>query len=192
MADFQQILQNGYSKKKKDKIGDYELDKQLSTHNDQIYYNKKDNKLLHNINGTNSLYDWVDNIKLGLGKFSPFGGFKESTRYKTSHDKLRQAKQKYNIDNATVTGHSQAGFTAGHIASKQDRVLTLDRANTIGQHTRANETTYRTKGDIVSALGANAKHTVNLENPNKQTGIAFLDILNSHNVDNIKNKNIMV
>ena len=87
------ILANGYSKKKKDKIGDYELDRQLSTHNDQIYYNKKDNKLMHNINGTNSAYDWIDNIKLGLGKFSPFGGFKESSRYKTSHDKLREAKQ---------------------------------------------------------------------------------------------------
>ena len=192
MADFHSVLKNGYSHHKKDKIGDYVLDKQLSTHNDQIYYNPSEKKLIHNINGTNSLYDWVDNLKLGLGKFSPFGGFKESTRYKTSHDKLRQAKAKYGVDNSTVLGHSQAGFTASNIASKNDKVITLDKATTLFQKTHpSHETDYRTKGDIVSLFSSGSKHTVNLENPHKNTG-SLMDILNAHNVDNIKNKQIIV
>jgi hypothetical protein len=64
--------------------------------------------------------------------------------------------------------------------------------NTIGQKTRSNTTHYRNAGDLVSLFGANAKHTVNLKNPNFQTGIIPLDALNSHNVDNIKNNKIFV
>ena len=193
MADFHQLLKNGYSHHKKDRIGDYVLDKELSDHNNQIYYDKTNNKLIHNINGTNSLHDWVDNLKLGLGKFSPFGGFKESTRYKTSHQKLRQAKQKYGIDSATILGHSQAGFTASNIATHdKDKVITLDKATTLFQKTHpTNETDYRTSGDLVSLAASGAKHTVNLHNPNKNTG-SLADILNAHNVDQIKNKNIMI
>ena len=193
MTDFYEILKTGYSKNKKDKIGDYVLDKELSDHNNQIYYNKRNNQLLHNINGTNSLYDWADNLKLAFGKYSPIGGFKESTRYKTSHQKLRDAKKKYGVDSAIVTGHSQAGFTASNIASHdKDKVITLDKATTLFQKAHpTNETDYRTNGDIVSLFSSGAKHTVNLHNPNKNTG-SLADILNAHNVDQIKNKNIMI
>ena len=52
---------------------------------------------------------------------------------------------------------------------------------------RANETHYRTNGDLVSALNTRSKHTKTLSNNNW-----FKDPLNSHNVKNLKNKKIFV
>jgi len=179
------VLTNGYNQNKKD-INGYVLDRKLSDHNNRIYYNPTDKKLLHNVVGSHTLHDWVDNAKIAVGY-----GFKESNRYKTSHKKLRQAKQKYNINDATVVGHSQGAYTAGMISGKNDKVVTLNKAATIGQKVRNNETAYRTN-DLVSLLNANSKHTVNLQPDNKQTGIKIVDAYNNHLVDAIKNKNIFI
>jgi len=193
MTSFHDILKAGYSHNKKGnkynrKLENegYVIDKKLSDHNNQIYYNPKNNKLVHNVVGSHTLHDWVDNAKLAVGY-----GFKESNRYKTSHKKLRQAKEKYGINDATVVGHSQGGFTAGMISGKNDKVITLNKAATIGQKVRNNETAYRTN-DLVSVLNANSKHTVNLQPDNKQTGFKTIDTYNNHLVDSIKNKNIFI
>ena len=183
--DLYSTLKNGYSKNKKDLNG-YIFDRNLSDHNNQIYYNPTNKRLVHNINGSNSLHDWVDNAKLAVGY-----GFKESNRYITSHKKLRQAKEKYGVGTATVTGHSQSGFTAGMISGKNDKVLTLNKAATIGQKVRNNERHFRTK-DMVSLLNSNSKHTINLKPDNKQSILKPVNAYNNHLVDAIKNKKILL
>lgn len=183
--DLYSVLKNGYSQNKKDLNG-YVLDRKLSDHNNRIYYNPSNKKLVHNVVGSHTLHDWVDNAKIAIGH-----GFKESNRYKTSHKKLRQAKDKYGVNNATVLGHSQGGYTAGMISGKNDKVITLNKAATIGQKVKNNETHYRTN-DMVSLLNANSKHTVNLKPNVKQTGIMPLDAYNNHLVDAIKNKKIVI
>ena len=119
-------------------------------------------------------------------------GYKESDRYKQSHKALRDAKQKYNINNATVTGHSQGAATAQYISSKGDKVMTLDRGTTIGSKSREGSKDYRTNGDVVSLLASTRHNTINLSNPNKQTGNIVHDILNAHDIKNIKNDKIFV
>jgi hypothetical protein len=84
------------------------------------------------------------------------------------------------------------GSIAGYIASKNDKVLTLDKGATLFQPVRKNETAYRTKDDIVSLLNANSKHAKTLSNPNFKTGVLPLDVLNAHNVDNIKKEKIFI
>ena len=65
------------------------------------------------------------------GAKKPFGiGFKESDRYKQSHKILRDAKSKYAVDNAVVTGHSLGHAMASGISSKNDKVITLYGAYT--------------------------------------------------------------
>ena len=193
MTSFHDILKSGYSfKDKKNKYnrkleGDgYIMDKKLSDHNNQIYYNPNNKKLVHNVVGSHTLHDWVDNAKIAVGF-----GFKESNRYKTSHKKLRQAKEKYGINDATVVGHSQGAYTAGMISGKNDKVVTLNKAATIGQKVRNNEQHFRTD-DLVSVLNVGSKHTTNLQPDNRQTGILPLDIYNNHNVSAIKSKNIFI
>jgi len=184
--DLHTVLKNGYKKNKQKNLNGYVLDEQLSNHNNQIYYNPNNKKLVHNINGTNSLYDWGVNAYLAVGKL------KDTNRYKESHKKLRQAKEKYGVNNAIVTGHSQGGYTANYISSKGDKVLTLDKATIIGGKSQKDSKNYRTKGDIVSILDIGRKNNINLENPNKSSGNSLLDTLKSHDIDNIKNQNINI
>ena len=196
------VLKSGYKYAKKEKNSTsnvekhgYVLDKGLSNHNHQTYYNKTQNKLLFNVNGTHNASDWITDVKLGLGILgsgllgakNPFGiGFKENDRYKQSHKALRDAKTKYSVDNAVVTGHSLGHAVASGISSKNDKVMTLDGAYTLGQKTRPNTTHYRTQGDLVSSLSS-GKNTVTLKNPNGQQGF-----IKAHNIDNIKGQKIII
>jgi len=190
MTTLYDVLSNGYKdKKKKSKnLNGYVMDEQLSNKHYQTYYDPKDKKLLFNVTGTRpTASDWLNNINLGLGI-----GFKESKRYKESHKALRDAKQKYNAQNAVVTAHSKGGLIANYISSKGDNVVTLDAAQTIGNKSQSGSKNYRTNGDIVSLLGANKHNTINLKNPNKQTGNIVHDVLNAHDIKNIKNDKIFV
>jgi hypothetical protein len=204
---FFSVLKNGYKDQPKKRLGKYILDEQLSNDNNQVYYNPKKNKLLYNVTGTHNSRDWITNAKLFTGV-----GFKESDRYKQSHQGLREAKRKYGIDNATITGHSQGGYTASLISSSGDKVLTLDKASVFGGKLRVGEN-YRTSGDIVSALDINRTNMKTLKNPSnnslaKSAGKVALgvltgnpigglvsgakDILQSHDVGNIKKEQIFV
>ena len=75
---------------------------------------------------------------------------------------------------------------ASGISSKNDKVMTLDGAYTLGQKTRLNTTHYRTQGDLVSSLSS-GKNTVTLQNPNGQQGF-----IKAHNIDNIKGQKIII
>jgi hypothetical protein len=178
------VLKEGYKSKNKDNLNGYVLDRKLSDHNNKIYYDPTNKKLLHNVVGSHNLSDWVNNAKLAIGF-----GFKESKRYKDSHKKLRQAKEKYGINDATVVGHSQGGFTASNIASKNDKVITFNKA-AVGQTIKKNERAYRTD-DLVSVLNARSKHMTNLPSVSK-SGILPLDLYKNHNVDAIKNNKIFI
>ena len=189
MTTLYDVLCNGYKdkKQKSKQLGDYVMDESLSNHNHQTYYNAKDKKLLFNITGTHNSHDWLTNIKLGLGI-----GYKESDRYKQSHAALRNAKKKYGINNATLTAHSQGGLTANYISSKSDKVITLDKATTIGGKSREGSKDYRTNGDVVSLLASTRHNTINLKNTNKQTGNIVYDTLQAHDIKNIKNEKLFV
>ena len=204
---FFSVLKSGYKDQPKKRLGKYILDEQLSNDNNQVYYNPKKNKLLYNVTGTHNAKDWITNAKLFNGV-----GFKESDRYKQSHQGLRKAKEKYVVENATVTGHSQGGYTASLISSAGDRVITLDKASVLGGKLRGGEN-YRTSGDLVSALDINRTNMKTLKNPSnnslvKTAGKVALgiltgnpigglvagakDILQSHDVENIKKEQIFV
>jgi hypothetical protein len=177
------VIKAGYGdKKNKEKLKKfgYNLDNKLSSDND------KNKKLLFNVTGTHNASDWITEGYLAAGKL------KQTTRYKEADKMLKIARDRYKPSNVSVTGHSLGSAISSGISSKQDKVLTLDGAYTIGQKTRSNNTHYRTSGDVVSLLGSGAKHTITLKNPNYSTGIMPIDILNAHNVDNIKNKKIFV
>ena len=180
-------LKNSY-KKPKDAAYDmlkngYQQDPSLSNHNQQVYYNTKDKKLLVSVAGTHNLSDWGTDLWLGAG------GLKNTNRYKEADNILKKAKEKYKTS-ATVIGHSLGASIGAGIASKAggDKYVGLDGGYTIGQKTSNNPNfrSYRTEGDIVSGLGANAKHMTTLKNTIPRTGIRPLDVLNAHNINQIR------
>jgi hypothetical protein len=179
------VLKNSYADKKKQMEGlkrnGYNYDSMLSNHNQQVYYNPNDKKLLVSVAGTHNLKDWGTDAYLALGKL------KDTSRYKEANQIFKEAKRKYNPKKTTVTGNSLGGSIAGYIAGKNDKVVTHNKGATIGQKMRANETHFRTNGDVVSLLNAKSKHTVNLKNPN-----LFKDPYHAHLVGTLKNSKIKI
>jgi len=187
------VLKNSYAKNKSKTMKGYNLDENLSNHNQQVYYNPTKKSLLlsgtgtHNFNddGTYNFNDIGTDFYLGIGKL------KDTNRYKEADKTLKKAKEKYGVNKAIITGHSLFGTIAGYIGNPDvDSIYTLDKGATIGQPVRKNEHAYRSKGDVVSLLNSNDPNITNLINPNQQTGRFIKDSLKAHNVDNIKYNNI--
>lgn len=182
----------------------YQRDNELSNHNQQIYFNKKNNTLLNTISGTHNLND------VGTDLYLAFGKLKDTQRYKEAKSILEKAKRKYHPKESKVVGHSLGSSIAQYVSGRQDKVTTLDGGTTIGQKSRTNAINYRTKGDVVSALGINQKHTQNLNNGNIITRnkgsilgsivggpVGFVagsiyDAVDNHKVDKIKNNQIFI
>ena len=172
MSTFHDILQNGYSKNKRNDINGFQIDRELSNNDHQVYHHK-DKGLLYNVTGTQNSRDWINNLKLATGI-----GYKKTKRYSAEKESLSKAKQKYGVDNAILTGHSQAGALTSFISDpNKDKVFNLDKAATIGHKSRKNETNYASRGDIVSVFNDN----------NKYIGSHDYNFLNAHKVDKIKN-----
>ena len=169
----------------------YVKDKSLSSDNQQVYVKKLKNgknKLLFSVAGTHNFSDVVTDGYLAFGKL------KSTTRYKQAEDILNKARDKYQPAKTTMIGHSLGSGVVSllNTGNKNDKVLTLDKASTLFQPTKSNEQSFRTAGDLVSIANANSTRTTTLKNPNKSTGFLPLDILNSHNVSNIKNEKIFI
>jgi hypothetical protein len=181
-------LKSSYGdKQSRDKLtqAGYKYDSMLSNHNQQVWYNPNEKKLLYNVAGTHNLKDWGTDAYLLAGKL------KDTNRYKEADDTLKQAKLKYSPANTTVTGHSLGSTIANQIASKggKDKVFALDGGFTFGQKISKNKNfhNYRTDGDLVSLLGVGLGNMTTLKNKNW-----LKDPLTAHNVDNIKNEQIYV
>ena len=161
--DLYTILKNSYDKPSKqktalDKFG-YTYYSKLSSGNFQTYFNYKSKTLLFTVKGTNvkSFSDIKTDVSLALGNL------KSTKRYKDAKNGLERAKNTLKPSHTIVAGHSLGGTIAGYIASKSDKVYTLDKGATIGQKTRSNETAYRVKGDVASAAIAGSKNVTTLD-----------------------------
>jgi len=178
------VLKAGYNPNKRENITKhgYKYDSMLSNSNQQVYYHPEQNKLLLNVSGTHNLSDVGTDIYLALGKI------KDTNRYKQAKNILEQAKTKYQPANTTITSHSLGGAIGQYIASKNDKVYTLNKGATIGQKTRKNEIAYRTEFDPVSLLVAGSKRVKTIPNYENSTGFIPNDLLKAHSTESLKNQ----
>lgn len=158
------------AKTQKTQIGDYLIDQELSNHNQQVYVNPKNQKVLINVTGTHNLSD------IGTDMYHAFGHVKETKRYKEADQILKKTKLKYNTD-PDITGHSLGGTIAGYIGTPE-KTTTYNKGVTIGQKNRE-KYAYRIDGDLVSA--ANTKGIQTLSNKN-----IIKDPWNAHGIDHIQ------
>lgn len=179
------VLKAGYGTKKDQTTrlqkNGYNLDDSLSNHNQQVYFNPTNKKMIFNVTGTHNLSDWGTDLYLAAGKL------KDTNRYKQADKRFKEAKLKYKPLKTSVVGNSLGGTIAGYIGGRDDNIITHNKGATIGQKMRKNETHYRIKNDLVSLLNANSKHTKTLNNNN-----FFKDPYNAHLVETIKNNKIFV
>jgi len=166
----------------------YVQDDALSSHNQQVWYSQRENKLLFNVAGTHNLQDWGTDVYLAAGRI------KKTNRYKEAKTTLQKAREKYQNSQTILTGHSLGGTIVGYLGSKsrKDIVYTLDKGATIGQKVRSGERAMRTKGDIVSLMNKGSKHMTTSDKTVKNTGIWAYDTYRAHDIENIKNTNIYI
>ena len=179
---------NNEKHQQKMKKNGYAFDSMLSNKNEKVYYNPTQKKLLVSVAGTDkfSPKDLITDVYLGLGKLQ------DTSRYKHAHQTIRDAKKKYNVNNATLAGHSLGGSIVSYAGSNGDNIFTLDKGATIGTKTRSREKAFRSAGDAVSALSANAKNMTTLGTNNYLKDGVIMGALNAHNVSNIKNQKIFI
>ena len=181
------VIKNSYAKNKAKSMKGYNLDENLSNHNQQVYYNPNNKKLLYSVAGTHNWDDVGTDIYLGAGHL------KDTNRYKEADRTLKQAKQKYGVNKAMIAGHSLGGSIAGYVGNPDvDSIYTLDKGATVGQAVRRGEKAYRTSGDAISFINANDSNMKTLINPTQQTGHFIKDALKAHNVGNVKYSNISI
>ena len=153
-------IKNSYaSEKDQSKYGSecgYEFDKQLSNHNQQVYFNPQSNNLLMSVSGTHNFSDVGTDLKM-MGS-----GIKSTDRYKQAQITLGKAKAKYQPSSTTATGHS-LGATVVSELDGIDQKVTYNKASTNPfKKTPGNEIHLRTYGDVVSLASAGNKHTSNI------------------------------
>ena len=98
MVSLHSVLKNSYKSKPSANMNGYELDKSLSNHNQQVYYNPNEKKLLMSVAGTHNLRDVGTDFMLGIGKL------KNTSRYKEAKTTIDKAKNKYNPMKTVVAG----------------------------------------------------------------------------------------
>ena len=171
------VLRNSYAKQKSERLGGYNLDKELSNDNQQVYFHPTKRRILYSVTGTHNLKDIGTDVSLAVGRL------KNTKRYHEAKDTLEKSKNKYGVDKATIVGHSLGGTIAGYIGNTQkDRVITLDKGATIGQKVGNGEEAYRIKGDVVSLLNAKDPRMKTLPRTHR----------NPHSVHNIENNQSLV
>ena len=84
-------------------VGDYVLDRELSTKNNKVYRDPNTGKVVVANAGTSSLGDWWNNKNI------LFGNYSKTKRYKEVEDIQKKAIAKYGKENIMNVGHSQSG-----------------------------------------------------------------------------------
>ena len=157
-SELKQFVDAGYKKKKDVKtINGYQLDTELSTKRDKVYYDPKTKKAVHTIAGTDKLKDWSNNLLI------PLGLHKLSNRYKNSERIQKEANSKYGKANTSLVSHSQSGNIADNLAKKGlvgDDNVSLNPA-IIGFHDKKLKVV-KSKGDPVSLLTITNKKDKNI------------------------------
>ena len=182
--DLHDTLKNSYKPDENfGKEHGYELDKELSNHNQQILYNKKTGHMVMSVAGTHNLNDVKTDASLMGGKL------KSTDRYREAEMTLKKAKAKHNPTSTTGVGHS----LGGSIISKLDldKKVTLDKGSELGATTGKSEVALRSSGDLVSIFGAGNKHmtTIHKEGFNILRPSTWRK---AHDVSNIKDSKFKV
>jgi hypothetical protein len=134
----------------KRKVGDYELDKSVSSKRAKVYVNKKTGKTVVAHQGTQGFTDWGNNLVYAVGGSKLY---KKTDRYKEAARVQKAAEKKYG--NVDTIGHSQGGLLAEMVGGKKGNVTTVNKAaHPFEVRSRSNQTDIRSSGDIVSKFSA--------------------------------------
>jgi hypothetical protein len=177
VKEIKQFVNASYEPKKgeTEKIGDYVLDKKLSTRKAKVYHDPVNDKtVIANRGTTGTVSDWANNARYVLGQYD------KTKRMKQAEKVQRKAIEKYGKVDTNV-GHSQAGIITRKLNQKglTGEVINLNPA-AMGEKQKKNEFVIRSATDPVSIL-----HSLNprAKKKNTKTTRGTFHLLKEHSAD---------
>jgi hypothetical protein len=158
---------------KGDDVGDFKLDKDLSTSSTKVYFNPHTKQAVVTHRGTNTFEDVITDIGalFGLESYDRFGN---------SMLTQSKAEDKYGAKNVTTLGFSLGGLLAKKYGLNSKEILTYNPLTLFNNSANApNEQTIKTKTDWVSAL----------KKPHKDDIVISVDSINPNEVHKLEHLN---
>jgi hypothetical protein len=146
VPDLTGLLQGAYDGR--EQVGNWLLDKDLSTANSKVYYDKDKAVVAHK--GTSGAADWFNNAVYAVGGTY---AYKKTKRFKDAEKVQKEAESKYGAKNISTIGHSQAGLQAELLGKDTNEIITLNKATRPFSNSKAeNQYDIRTDTDVVSGM----------------------------------------
>eukprot|EP01038_Epipyxis_sp_PR26KG_P018513 gene18513-26143_t len=119
VKDIKNLLKKSYDKNL-DNYEDYNVDKSLSGRRAQVYHNPNKNHTVIVHKGTDSLNDWITDLRMGLGN-------KSTKRFQHAKKIQQQAEEKYKESKISTLGHSLASKLAEESSTNpNNEIITLN------------------------------------------------------------------
>ena len=169
-----------------EKVGDFELNKELSTKTSKVYYDPNKNQSVVAHRGTKGTSDWLNNLVYAIGGTK---AYKMTPRYKEAQRTQQRAQKMYGNENVSTIGSSQGGLQAELLGKNSKEIITHNKATRLFGNTKhKNQFDVRSKADIISYLNPlQLKTNRDIEipaesylNPLKEHSIETLNRLNPH------------
>ena len=145
-SELKALLKASYSGEKK--VGDFVLDKRLSTQTSKVYYNPTTQQTVVAHKGTEGLTDWMNNIAFAVGGRWLY---EKTDRFKEAERVQRGAEAAYGTDNLSTIGHSQGALQSEILGQKGKEVITLNKpSRPFEKSASSKQTDIRTERDPVS------------------------------------------
>lgn len=160
------LLDASYDPRKK-KVGDFVLDKELSSGTSKVYRNTKSGQVVVAHRGTAGIMDWGNNAVYALGGKE---AYKLTPRYKEAEKVQRRTEKKYGASNVSTIGHSQGGLQSELLGGRSKEIITLNKATRPFESNRnKNQFDVRSDRDVVSGLNPFARKSKRDVNIKAQT-----------------------
>lgn len=178
-SDVSKFVEASYQKPKEatEQIGDFILDKDLSTRKAKVYHDPKTNKtIVANRGTTGTVSDWTNNLRYGadLATGNLFNFYENSDRMKQAEKVQKEAIKKYGSVDTNI-GHSQSGIITRNLNKEglTGEVININPASFF-EKPKKNEKTYRSTYDPVSIFSKGATTLKGSLNPLKAHSTSFI------------------
>jgi len=178
-SDVSKFVEESYKKPKEseEQVGDFVLDKELSTRKAKVYHDPKTNKtIVANRGTTGTVSDWTNNLRYGadLATGNLFNFYNKSDRMKQAEKVQKEAIKKYGKVDTNI-GHSQSGVITRNLNKKglTGEVININPA-TFYDKPKKNEKVYRSTYDPVSFFSKGATTISGSMNPLKAHSTDFI------------------
>lgn len=162
---------------RKDNVAGYTYDKDLSTKKTLVYNNGKDTRVVHRGTDPKNIGDLASDALLSFGLLNKY----TSKRIRNAEDVTKKAKEKYNTNTVSHTGHSLGGTVGATIQKKDEKGEYYNPGTTplslLSTKKNKNTTNYTTGVDPISVSTLLGRNKTKLVKPTK---------LNVHSLDNFK------